>query len=89
MDDGGGAVLSWQILSAVRQLGLRPARTLRAIMWSCEEFGGIGAQQYFYRHNASAPNISLAMESDMGTFTPNGIQFTGMSPHTTHFMISI
>lgn len=66
MDDGGGAVLAWQVLSAAHQLGLRPARTLRLVMWSCEEFGGIGAQQYFDRHSDTlGPLLSLAMESDM------------------------
>jgi carboxypeptidase Q len=80
MDDGGGAVLAWQVLSTALQLGMRPTRTLRVVMWSCEEFGGIGAQQYFDQHRATAGKMSLAMESDMGTFTPKGIQFTGSLP---------
>lgn len=79
MDDGGGAVAAWQVLSAARQLGLRPTRTLRLVMWSCEEFGGVGAQQYFARHRGEADKLSLAFESDMGTFIPYGIQFTGSS----------
>ena len=77
MDDGGGAVVAWQVLSAAKQLGLRPARTLRVVMWSSEEFGGVGAKQYFERHKGNANKISLAMESDMGTFVPYGIHFTG------------
>ena len=36
MDDGGGAVVSWQALSLIRQLGLRPKRTMRLIMWTSE-----------------------------------------------------
>lgn len=39
IDDGGGAVISWQVLRALKQLGLRPKRTIRAIMWACEEMG--------------------------------------------------
>lgn len=30
--------------------GLRPRRTLRTVLWTAEEQGGVGAQQYFDRH---------------------------------------
>ena len=30
--------------------GLRPRRTLRTVLWSAEEQGGVGAQQYFQLH---------------------------------------
>lgn len=30
--------------------GLRPRRTLRAVLWTAEEQGGVGAQQYFNLH---------------------------------------
>ena len=36
MDDGGGAFISWQALSAIHHLGLRPKRTLRAVLWTGE-----------------------------------------------------
>ena len=77
MDDGGGAFVSWQALSAVKHLGLRPKRTLRLVMWTDEENGGVGSQQYFQLHKVNASNYSVLFESDMGVFTPLGIQFTG------------
>lgn len=77
MDDGGGAVISWEALSLIRDLGLRPKRTLRAVLWSAEEPGGVGAAQYFERHKANISNFDLVMESDLGTFRPVGLQFTG------------
>lgn len=67
MDDGGGAAISWSVLSVLRYLGLKPARTIRLVLWSCEEFGGIGAAQYFQQHKAEVPDMSLVMESDMGS----------------------
>ncbi|XP_055759967.1 angiopoietin-1-like isoform X2 [Salvelinus fontinalis] len=50
MDDGGGALISWEALSLLKDLGLRSRRTLRTVLWSAEEQGGVGAQQYFQLH---------------------------------------
>ena len=63
MDDTGGAFISWQALSLLKLLNLRPKRTLRAIMWTCEEFGGIGAQQYFNDHQVCPPSFHLVVVS--------------------------
>lgn len=77
MDDGGGAFISWQALSLIQQLGIQPKRTMRAVLWACEEFGGIGSSQYAQQHQDEVPVMSLVMESDLGVFHPQGIQFTG------------
>lgn len=77
MDDGGGAFISWQALSIIHQLKLTPKRTLRLVMWTDEEAGGVGSKQYFEAHKSDANNFSIMFESDMGVFTPYGIQFTG------------
>lgn len=77
MDDGGGAVISWEALSLIKDLGLRPRRTLRTVLWTAEEQGGVGAAQYFQQHKANVSDMDLVMESDMGTFAPQGLQFTG------------
>ncbi|KAJ8288188.1 hypothetical protein COCON_G00008470 [Conger conger] len=77
MDDGGGVAISWEALSLLKDLGLRPKRTVRAVLWSAEEQGGVGAQQYYNRHKANISNFDLVMESDLGTFRPLGMQFSG------------
>ncbi|XP_007458118.1 PREDICTED: carboxypeptidase Q-like, partial [Lipotes vexillifer] len=77
MDDGGGAFISWEALSLIKDLGLRPKRTLRLVLWTAEEQGGIGALQYYQLTKANTSNYSLVMESDLGTFLPSGLQFTG------------
>ncbi|XP_056300250.1 carboxypeptidase Q-like isoform X1 [Pseudoliparis swirei] len=77
MDDGGGAMISWEALSLIKDLGLRPRRTLRTVLWTAEEPGGVGAQQYYDLHKVNRSNFDLVMESDMGTFTPVALQFTG------------
>uniref|UniRef100_A0A0N8EUW2 Carboxypeptidase Q n=1 Tax=Heterocephalus glaber TaxID=10181 RepID=A0A0N8EUW2_HETGA len=77
MDDGGGAFISWEALSLIKDLGLRPKRTLRLVLWTAEEQGGVGAFQYYQLHKINISNYSLVMESDQGTFLPTGLQFTG------------
>src|SRR4051812_12864540 len=42
MDDGGGAVAAWQALKLMKQLGLRPRRTVRVVLWTNEETDGRG-----------------------------------------------
>ncbi|CAF0875394.1 unnamed protein product [Adineta steineri] len=77
MDDGGGAMISWTVLSLLHSLNVRAKRTVRCVLWSCEEFGGIGAEQYFTAHQSEVPKMSLVMESDLGVFHPQGLQFLG------------
>ncbi|XP_009674289.2 carboxypeptidase Q [Struthio camelus] len=77
MDDGGGAFISWEALSLVKDLGLRPKRTLRLVLWTGEEQGGIGAEQYSQLHKENISNFDIVMESDEGTFKPMGLAFTG------------
>jgi len=82
MDDGGGAMISWQVVSTLKALGIRPKRTIRFVGWACEEFGGIGAQQYYDQHKADIANFDMVMESDVGVFKALGIFFTGNSDAT-------
>ncbi|XP_070333464.1 carboxypeptidase Q isoform X2 [Odocoileus virginianus] len=77
LDDGGGAFISWEALSVIKDLGLRPKRTLRLVLWTAEEQGGVGSSQYYQLHKANSSNYSLVMESDLGTFLPSGLRFTG------------
>ena len=77
MDDGGGAMISWTVLSILRGMNIRAKRTIRCVLWSCEEFGGIGAAQYFQAHQNEVKNMSIVMESDLGVFHPLGLEFSG------------
>ena len=88
MDDGGGAFISWQALSIIKGLGLTPKRTLRLVMWTDEESGGVGSQQYYQLHRNKSENYSILFESDEGVFLPYGIQFSG-SPEAKAVMEQI
>jgi carboxypeptidase Q len=79
MDDGGGAVASWEAVRLMRRLNLHPRRTVRVVLWTNEENGGKGALAYRDAHEADLSRHVLAIESDNGTFSPNGFRFSGSS----------
>jgi len=78
MDDGGGAFISWEVLTVLRTLNIQPLRTIRLVLWACEELGGYGGKGYFAAHQqAELKSMSIVMESDGGTFLPRGLGFSG------------
>lgn len=77
MDDGGGVVAAWEAVRLMKQLGLRPRRTVRVVAWTNEENGTAGGRGYAAAHAAEIPNHVLAIESDGGVFKPLGFGFTG------------
>jgi len=76
-DDGGGCVAAWHAVKLIKDLGLRPKRTLRIVLWTNEENGGRGNQNYRDEHLDELKNHILAIESDGGVFKPRGFGFTG------------
>ena len=84
MDDAGGCVAAWEALRLIKQLGIRPKRTIRVVLWTAEEIGLSGAMAYRDAHRAELDKHVIAMESDNGVFRPAGILFAGppegMSP---------
>jgi len=77
MDDGGGCVAAWEALRLIKELGARPRRTIRVVLWTNEEIGLAGATGYRDAHRAEVDKHVLAMESDNGVFRPRGIRFGG------------
>jgi carboxypeptidase Q len=77
MDDGGGCVAAWEALRLIKQSGVRPRRTIRVVLWTAEELGGVnGATAYRDAHRAEADKHVLAMESDNGVFRPLALGVT-------------
>lgn len=77
MDDGGGAVAAWEAVRLLQRLGLHPRRTVRVVLWTTEEFGGIGGAAYAKDHSAEMGKHILGLESDNGTFDPRGFMYNG------------
>ena len=77
MDDAGGCVAAWQAVKLLKDLGLRPRRTIRVVLWTNEENGLNGANAYRDAHADALDDHVLAIESDSGVFKPSGFGFGG------------
>ncbi len=71
-DDGAGVVQSIEIIRALKALGIRPKRTIRAVLFMNEENGGKGAAKYLELAKANGEQHLFALESDAGGFSPRG-----------------
>ena len=77
MDDGGGVVAAWWAVKLMKELGLRPRRTVRVVGWVSEENSLNGGRAYREMVGAEIEDHILAMESDGGVFRPLGFGFSG------------
>ncbi len=77
MDDAGGCVAAWEAVRLIKELGLRPKRTIRVVMWTNEENGLRGGKAYRDNNKNELENHILAIESDGGVFSPEGFGFSG------------
>jgi hypothetical protein len=71
-DDGAGCAQSIEALRLLRELGLKPKRTIRAVLYMDEENGGSGGLGYARSENRKAERHIAAIESDRGGFLPLG-----------------
>jgi len=72
-DDGSGCVQSIEVIRVMKALGIRPKRTVRAVMFMNEENGLRGGLAYAEAAKQDAGRKYIfALESDAGGFTPRG-----------------
>jgi carboxypeptidase Q len=71
-DDGTGCVQSIEVLRLFKAMGIKPKRTLRAVMFMNEENGLRGGREYAKQAEAKKEKHLAAIESDRGGFTPRG-----------------
>lgn len=76
-DDGAGCVQAIEVLRLIRELGLSPKRTVRAVMFMNEEFGASGGRDYAEAERRKTERHIAAMESDRGAFLPIGFGIGG------------
>ena len=70
-DDGAGVVQSVEALRLLKQMGLRPKRTIRVVLFMNEENGLRGGLGYAEKNRPNERPVA-AMESDAGGLSPRG-----------------
>jgi hypothetical protein len=70
-DDGAGCVAVMEALRLLRSSGLTPRRTVRAVLFTGEEYGLAGARSYRERHGGD--RHVAAFETDYGMAAPDAI----------------
>jgi hypothetical protein len=71
-DDGTGIVQSIEMIRALKAIGYKPKRTIRAVLFINEEFGNDGGETYARICKENGLVHVAALESDGGGFTPVG-----------------
>jgi Zn-dependent M28 family amino/carboxypeptidase len=72
-DDGAGCVQAIEVIRTLHKLGMKPKRTIRAVLFMNEENGLKGGLAYNDSALAKNEQHILALESDAGGFSPRGI----------------
>ena len=74
-DDGAACIAAWQALKILKDVGLRPRRTLRVVLWTNEENGLGGGRAYRESVGDDIGNHVAAIEMDGGAEKPIGFGF--------------
>ncbi|HET6974578.1 MAG TPA: M28 family metallopeptidase [Pyrinomonadaceae bacterium] len=79
-DDGGGCIVAWEAARLLKELGLKPRRTIRVVLWTNEENGLRGGNAYRDAYRADVAKHILAIESDSGVYRPEGFGLAATAP---------
>jgi carboxypeptidase Q len=71
-DDGGSCIAAWEAIRLLKELGLRPRRTIRVVLFTNEENGLRGGNGYRDAHRDQLSKHVFAIESDSGIYRPEG-----------------
>jgi carboxypeptidase Q len=74
-DDGGGCIQAIEMIRIYKKLGIKPKRTVRAVMFMNEEISGTGGKTYAEEAKKSGEIHYAALESDRGVMSPRGFNF--------------
>ena len=74
-DDGAGCVQSMEVLRLFKEMGYKPKRSIRVVLFMNEENGLRGGLKYAEVAKEKSEDHIFALESDSGGFTPRGFTF--------------
>ena len=76
IDNGAGVAMVMETMRLFKQLGIRPRRTIRCVLFMNEENGLRGGRAYAADHAAELDRHVAAIESDAGASKPMGFRTT-------------
>ncbi len=85
IDDASGIAMAMGVPAILKQLKIRPKRTIRFVAYMNEENGGRGAAAYFDVEKNNIANHFAAIEADLGASHPLGFLFAGKSEAVPFF----
>ncbi len=85
IDDAAGVAVSMQVPYLLKQLKIRPKRTIRVIAYMNEENGLVGGRTYAREEDANIGKHFAAIESDLGASHPLGFYFAGKREAMPYF----
>jgi carboxypeptidase Q len=74
-DDGGGCIQAIEMIRLFKKLGIKPKRSVRAVMFMNEEISSTGGKTYAAEAMKKGEKEYAALESDRGVTTPRGFSF--------------
>jgi carboxypeptidase Q len=74
-DDAGGCVQAIEMIRIYKKLGIKPKRSVRAVMFMNEEMTGTGGKAYADEAKRKGEIHYAALESDRGVLSPRGFGF--------------
>ena len=80
VDDGGGCIQAIEMIRIYKKLGIKPKRTVRAVMFINEEMTGSGGKTYASEAKRKGEIHYAALESDRGVMSPLGFGFDTDGP---------
>ena len=76
-DNGVNVALAIDVLRGIRELGLKPRRTVRVVLFNAEELGMWGSAEYVRAHAKELGNIAAVVIFDVGSGRTNGFFLNG------------
>lgn len=74
-DDAGGCVQAIEMIRIFKKLGIKPKRSVRAVMFMNEEMSSTGGKAYAEYAKQKGEIQYAALESDRGVMSPRGFGF--------------
>jgi hypothetical protein len=75
IDDGGGCMQAIETIRIYKKLGIKPKRTVRAVLFMNEEMTTTGGRTYAEEAKRKGEIHYAALESDRGVMSPLGFSF--------------